>query len=542
MTEVIDNIKSGKSPFQPFYYAAVLIFGILIGIFLADKNLFSIKIGAEDNPNKLVSLIDFIEENYVDSVDKKLIIDDAIEAILNRLDPHSSYFTPEQYAQAQEELNGSYDGIGIEFIILRDTLMVNRVIENGPSMQAGLQAGDRIVQVDGKNIAQIGLTNEFVMKMLKGKSGTTVDLDIKRKKETLKIAVQRGALPLPSVTASYAINSGIGYLKLERFGQNAYNEVVSAVRNLRYDGCTSLIIDLRDNGGGLLEQSTAITEEFLEAGQLMVYTEGLHSQRKDYVTQKRGEFVDMKLVVLIDENSASASEILAGALQDWDRALIVGRRSFGKGLVQNEVLLPDNSAIRLSTARYYTPTGRCIQKPYDKKELYHQETSNRWNSGEVYNESQIVKNDSMKKLTPKGRAVYGGGGIIPDVFAPYDSTKSSYNFAQIVNFGIIRNVGFDYLDHNKSITKKFSGSNDFMLKYSVPEGLIQEVFTAAELQNISVGQNEKNKIKMLISERMKAQITRSIYGEKAMIEFINSSDRDVSSAINALENYEQFFK
>lgn len=280
MTEDIDNIKSGKSPFQPFYYAAVLIFGILIGIFLADKNLFSIKIGAEDNPNKLVSLIDFIEENYVDSVDKKLIIDDAIAAILNRLDPHSSYFTPEQYAQAQEELNGSYDGIGIEFIILRDTLMVNRVIENGPSMQAGLQAGDRIVQVDGKNIAQIGLTNESVMKMLKGKSGTTVDLDIKRKKETLRIAVQRGALPLPSVTASYAINSGIGYLKLERFGQNTYNEFVSAVRNLRYDGCTSLIIDLRDNGGGLLEQSTAITEEFLEAGQLMVYTEGLHSQEK----------------------------------------------------------------------------------------------------------------------------------------------------------------------------------------------------------------------------------------------------------------------
>ncbi|MFM2196086.1 MAG: hypothetical protein RL092_1686, partial [Bacteroidota bacterium] len=395
MTEDIDNIKSGKSPFQPFYYAAVLIFGILIGIFLADKNLFSIKIGAEDNPNKLVSLIDFIEENYVDSVDKKLIIDDAIAAILNRLDPHSSYFTPEQYAQAQEELNGSYDGIGIEFIILRDTLMVNRVIENGPSMQAGLQAGDRIVQVDGKNIAQIGLTNESVMKMLKGKSGTTVDLDIKRKKETLRIAVQRGALPLPSVTASYAINSGIGYIKLERFGQNTYNEFVSAVRNLRYDGCTSLIIDLRDNGGGLLEQSTAITEEFLEAGQLMVYTEGLHSPRKDYVTQKRGEFVDMKLAVLIDENSASASEILAGALQDWDRALIVGRRSFGKGLVQNEVLLPDNSAIRLTTARYYTPTGRCIQKPYDKKDLYHQETSNRWNSGEMYNESQIVKNDSM---------------------------------------------------------------------------------------------------------------------------------------------------
>jgi carboxyl-terminal processing protease len=542
MTEEIDNIKSGKSPFQPFYYAAVLIFGILIGIFLADKNLFSIKIGAEDNPNKLVSLIDFIEENYVDSVDKKLIIDDAIAAILNRLDPHSSYFTPEQYAQAQEELNGSYEGIGIEFIILRDTLMVNRVIENGPSMQAGIFPGDRIVQVDGRGITGIGLTNESVMKMLKGKSGTTVELDIKRKSQTLKIAVQRGALPLPSVTASYELKPSVGYLKLERFGQNTYNEFVSAVRNLRYDGCNSLIIDLRDNGGGLLEQSTAIAEEFLEAGQLMVYTEGLHSPRKDYVTQKRGEFVDMKLAVLIDENSASASEILAGALQDWDRALIVGRRSFGKGLVQNEVLLPDNSAIRLTTARYYTPTGRCIQKPYDKKEAYHQETNNRWNSGEMYNESQIVKNDSMKKLTPKGRAVYGGGGIIPDVFAPYDSTKTSYSFAQIVNMGIIRNLGFDFLDHNKSITKKFNNSSEFIEKYSVPEGLIQEVFTNATQQNISITQNEKTRLRTLVSERMKAQITRTLYGEKAMIELLNASDRDISSAINALENYEQFFK
>lgn len=542
MTEQVDNIKSGKSPFQPFYYAAVLIFGIVIGIFLADKNLFSIKIGAEDNPNKLVSLIDFIEENYVDSVDKKIIIDDAIAAILNRLDPHSSYFTPEQYAQAQEELNGSYDGIGIEFIILRDTLMVNRVIENGPSMQAGLLAGDRIIQVDGKNISAIGLTNESVMKLLKGKSGTSVNLDLKRKSESLKVTVQRGALPLPSVTASYELQPSIGYVKIERFGQNTYNEFVSAVRNLRLDGCSSLVIDLRDNGGGLLEQSTAIAEEFLEAGQLMVYTEGLHSPRKDYITNKRGEFVDMRLAVLIDENSASASEILAGALQDWDRALIVGRRSFGKGLVQNEVLLPDNSAIRLTTARYYTPTGRCIQKPYDKKDVYQQETNSRWESGEMYDESQIVKNDSMKKLTPKGRAVYGGGGIIPDVFTPYDSTKVSFSFVQLVNSGILRNIGFDYLDHNRGLVKKYPTSTDFSAKYTVPELLIQNVFAVAEKENLSLAISEKNKLRPLISERMKAQISRSLFGEQAMIEFINSSDNDISSAINALENYDQLFK
>ena len=542
MTEQVDNIKSGKSPFQPFYYAAVLIFGIVIGIFLADKNLFSIKIGAEDNPNKLVSLIDFIEENYVDSVDKKIIIDDAIAAILNRLDPHSSYFTPEQYAQAQEELNGSYDGIGIEFIILRDTLMVNRVIENGPSMQAGLLAGDRIIQVDGKNISAIGLTNESVMKLLKGKSGTSVNLDLKRKSESLKVTVQRGALPLPSVTASYELQPSIGYVKIERFGQNTYNEFVSAVRNLRLDGCSSLVIDLRDNGGGLLEQSTAIAEEFLEAGQLMVYTEGLHSPRKDYITNKRGEFVDMRLAVLIDENSASASEILAGALQDWDRALIVGRRSFGKGLVQNEVLLPDNSAIRLTTARYYTPTGRCIQKPYDKKDVYQQETNSRWESGEMYDESQIVKNDSMKKLTPKGRAVYGGGGIIPDVFTPYDSTKVSLSFVQLVNSGILRNIGFDYLDHNRGLVKKYPSSTDFSAKYTVPELLIQNVFAVAEKENLSLAISEKNKLRPLISERMKAQISRSLFGEQAMIEFINSLDNDISSAINALENYDQLFK
>ncbi|MFM7769164.1 MAG: S41 family peptidase, partial [Bacteroidota bacterium] len=472
MSEEIDNIKSGKSPFQPFYYAAVLIFGILIGIFLADKNLFSIKIGAENNPNKLVSLIDFIEENYVDSVDKKLIIEDAIAAILNRLDPHSSYFTPEQYAQAQEELNGSYDGIGIEFLILRDSLMVNRVMDNGPSFKAGLKSGDRIVQVNGQDISGNSLTNEGVMKLLKGKSGSTVDLTIKRNREYLNFTINRGALPLPSVLASYSYSKNLGYIKIDRFGQNTHNEFVTAVRNLKYEGCNSLIIDLRDNGGGLLDQATAIAEEFLDQGKLIVYTEGVHSPRREYVSQKTGEFADLKLAILINESSASASEILAGSLQDWDRALIIGRRSFGKGLVQNEILLPDNSAIRLTTARYFTPTGRCIQKPYDQKDLYHQETSNRWGSGEMFDESQIVKNDSMKKITPKGRFVYGGGGIIPDLFIPFDSTNTSLAFAEIVNAGIIRNICFDYIDNNESTIRKFDSKKEFNSRFNVPESLL----------------------------------------------------------------------
>jgi carboxyl-terminal processing protease len=484
MSEEIQNEKSGKSPLQPLYYSFVLIAGILIGTLLADKDLLSIKTGAEDNPNKLVSLIDFIEDNYVDNIDKKKIIDDAIASILKNLDPHSYYLNPEQYAKTKEEMSGSYEGVGVEFLILRDSLMVNRVVPFGPSFRAGIQSGDRIVQVDGKDISGKSLNNDGVMKMLKGEAGSAVNIGVLRKNQYLYFSIERGSLPLPSVTSSYKVEEGLGYIKIDRFAKTTYTEFLSEGNSLRNQGCTKFILDLRGNGGGLLDQATSIAEEFLEKDRLMVYTSGTHTGRNDYNTQKRGAFADIQVTVLIDEYSASASEIVAGALQDWDRAIVVGRRSFGKGLVQSEIELPDRSALRLTTARYYTPSGRCIQKPYGDSSKYFNETHERWLSGELFNEDKITHVDSLKFYTPSGRTVYGGGGITPDVFIPFDSASTSYALIDIINSGILRRLCFDYVDQKRSSLSSWTSFSLYQKNYKIEDALLEKTLLSAKENNI----------------------------------------------------------
>ena len=541
MSEEIQNEKSGKSPLQPLYYAFVLIVGILLGTLLADKNILTIKTGKEDNPNKLVSLIDFIEDNYVDSVDKKKIIDDAIASILKNLDPHSYYLNPEEYAKAKEEMSGSYEGVGVEFLILRDSLMVNRVVPFGPSFRAGIQSGDRIVQVDGKDISGKSLNNDGVMKMLKGDAGSVVNISVLRKKEYLNFNVERGSLPLPSVPSFYKIEDGLGYIKIDRFARTTYDEFLAAGNALKNQGCNKFILDLRGNGGGLLDQATSIAEAFLEKDRLMVYTSGTHTGRSDYNTIKRGVFVDIQVTVLIDEYSASASEIVAGALQDWDRAIVVGRRSFGKGLVQSEMELPDKSALRLTTARYYTPSGRCIQKPYGDSSKYFNETHQRWLSGELFNQEKITHVDSLKFYTPSGRVVYGGGGITPDVFIPFDSTSTSFALIDIINSGILRNLCFDYVDQNRSALSSWKSFDLYQKNYKTEEALLEKTLLSAKENNILYTKAEVAKLKTQCSLRFKAQIARALFDENAMIRIMNAADPELLKAVEISKNYNSYF-
>jgi carboxyl-terminal processing protease len=541
MSEEIQNEKSGKSPLQPLYYAFVLIAGILIGTLLADKNLLSIKTGTEDNPNKLVSLIDFIEDNYVDDVDKKKIIDDAIASILKNLDPHSYYLNPEEYAKAKEEMSGSYEGVGVEFLILRDSLMVNRVVPFGPSFRAGIQSGDRIVQVDGQDISGKSLNNDGVMKMLKGEAGSQVNISVLRKKEYFNYNVERGSLPLPSVPSFYKVEDGLGYIKIDRFAKTTYNEFLTAGNSLRNQGCSKFILDLRGNGGGLLDQATSIAEEFLEKDHLMVYTSGTHAGRNDYNTQKRGSFADVQVTVLIDEYSASASEIVAGALQDWDRAIVVGRRSFGKGLVQSEIELPDKSALRLTTARYYTPTGRCIQKPYGDSSKYFNETHQRWLSGELFHPEKITHVDSLKFYTPSGRVVYGGGGITPDVFIPFDSTSTSFALIDIINFGILRHLCFDYVDQNRAALANWKSFDQYQKNYITEDALLEKTLTSAKENNILYTKAEVAKLKSQCALRYKAQIARALFDENAMIRIMNAEDPELLRAVEISKNYNTYF-
>ena len=541
MSEEIQNEKSGKSPLQPLYYAFVLIVGILLGTLLADKNILTIKTGKEDNPNKLVSLIDFIEDNYVDSVDKKKIIDDAIASILKNLDPHSYYLNPEEYAKAKEEMSGSYEGVGVEFLILRDSLMVNRVVPFGPSFRAGIQSGDRIVQVDGKDISGKSLNNDGVMKMLKGDAGSVVNISVLRKKEYLNFNVERGSLPLPSVPSFYKVEDGLGYIKIDRFARTTYDEFLAAGNALKNQGCNKFILDLRGNGGGLLDQATSIAEAFLEKDRLMVYTSGTHTGRSDYNTIKRGVFVDIQVTVLLDEYSASASEIVAGALQDWDRAIVVGRRSFGKGLVQSEMELPDKSALRLTTARYYTPSGRCIQKPYGDSSKYFNETHQRWLSGELFNQEKITHVDSLKFYTPSGRVVYGGGGITPDVFIPFDSTSTSFALIDIINSGILRHLCFDYVDQNRSALSSWKSFDLYQKNYKTEEALLEKTLLSAKENNILYTKAEVAKLKAQCSLRFKAQIARALFDENAMIRIMNAADPELLKAVEISKNYNSYF-
>jgi len=430
---------------------------------------------------KLQSTLNYIQSFYVDTVNQSQLVDEAIIAMLKQLDPHSVYIPAEDVEAVNQPLLGSFNGVGIQYNVLNDTILVVKTIKGGPSEAVGLRAGDRVIYIEGELVAGVGITTEKIKALLMGQTGTDVELSVVRNesKELMDYVVTRNKVPIYSLDAAYMIDNEIGYIKINKFSLTTVDEFRVAIGRLKKQGLQNLILDLRGNGGGYLHIATQLADEFLESGKLIVYTEGVRSPRNETYASGRGEFEQGKLVVLIDEGSASASEIVTGAIQDWDRGIVIGRRSFGKGLVQQPYTLNDGSLIRLTIARYYTPSGRLIQKPYDEGyENYNLDLANRATNGEMQNSDSIHFNDSLVFFTKLNhRLVFGGGGIMPDIFVPQDSIFNSEILLQLIEKEIISSFSLQYADANRNMfDQKFKYANNFISQFSVNEEIIQSFF------------------------------------------------------------------
>ena len=439
---------------MPLVIAVCVVVGILIGTFYA-KHYGGTKLGIiNGSSNKLNALLRVIDDQYVDTVNMTDLVEKAMPQILAELDPHSTYIPAQKLEEVNSELEGSFSGIGVQFTIQEDTIHINSVVPGGPSEKVGLMAGDRIVMVNDSLFVGKGLTNEKAMRNLKGPKGTTVKLGIKRasEKELLDFTITRGDIPQNTIDAAYMINDKFGYVQISKFGRTTHVELLNAIAQLTHKDCQGLIIDLRDNTGGYMEAATRMVNEFLPEGKLIVYTQGRKYPRMQEYANGTGSCQKMPIVVLVNEGSASASEIFAGAIQDNDRGTIVGRRSFGKGLVQQPIDFSDGSAIRLTIARYYTPSGRCIQRPYENgnNSEYEMDWINRYEHGEFFSKDSIKLDEAQKYYTTLGRPVYGGGGIMPDVFVPQDTTGVSSYLIEVSNKGLILQFSFQYSDRNRS--------------------------------------------------------------------------------------------
>ena len=499
---------------------------------------------------KFSKVLGLIETFYVDSVDKAEMVDNAIVRMLKELDPHSVYISKEDVQKMNEPLQGSFEGIGIQFNIMNDTLLVVSPISGGPSEKVGILAGDRIVKIDDELVAGIGLTNKIVFDRLRGDKGTKVIVSIKRgdDSELLDFEIIRDKIPIYSLDAAYMVNDNSAYIKLNRFAATTMNEYSKAINELRDKGAENIILDLTNNGGGYLNMAFELANEFLQQGQMVVYTEGLNNPRQDYKASKFNNDNYRKVVIMIDEGSASASEIVTGAIQDWDRGVVVGRRSFGKGLVQRPFNLPDKSMIRLTIANYYTPTGRLIQKPYDNGvEAYHKEMITRYNNGELSNEDSIHFPDSLKFYTLNNkRTVYGGGGIMPDIFVPIDTTGYSNYYRDLIRKGIINHFVIQYLDNNrKKLEHKFSNDDEvlddagfieFKSSFDITEGIINNLVKFAESKNLPFDAEGLKKSKIQLKTNLKALIARDLWGTSMYFEIINQLDPIFLEAVKVLED------
>lgn len=488
--------------------------------------------------DKIENLISLIDEQYVDTVDTDSLTEDIMVDLVSKLDPHSVYIPASDLEAVNDDMEGSFSGIGVQFNIQNDTVMIVSVISGGPSEKVGLMAGDRVVKVNdtvfvGKNV----ISNEKVMRKLRGKKGTKVTLDIRRTgtKELLKYAIMRDEIPVNSVTSAYIIAPGIGFIGVDKFAQTTYDEFVHAIAELRAKGAKKYIVDLRENSGGLLDVAVRMINEFLPKGETIVYSEGKAMKRADAVADGNGSCLSNPLVVLIDEFSASASEIFAGAVQDNDRGTVVGRRSFGKGLVQQQIPFSDGSAVRLTVARYYTPSGRSIQKPYKigKGSEYEQDLLNRFRHGELDSKDSIQVKDTLKYKTLKGRTVYGGGGIMPDVFVPRDTSEYSPYLTQVVNKGLVYQFAFQYTDKNRTILNTMKTWQQ-MKKYLLTQNLLPQFTTFAVSKGIPVNTKEINISKNIIQNQIEALIIRNFLGDTGFYPAINENDKTIEKALEVL--------
>lgn len=536
-------MKNNNTRFIPFLLAICLIAGIAIGTFYA--NHFSgNKLGIiNTSSNKLNALLRIIDDQYVDTVNMGELVEEAMPQILSELDPHSSYIPAKDLEAVNADLKGSFSGVGIQFTIQNDTIHVNSVIQGGPSEKVGLMAGDRIIEIDDSAFVGKIVTNSEAMKRLKGEKGSKVKLGVYRpgEKDLLHFTVIRGNIPVKSIDAAYMINEKVGYIKVNKFGETTYPELLIALAKLNQKNCEGLIVDLRGNTGGYMAAAIQMVNEFLPNNRLIVYTQGRKSPREDYNSNGTGSNQKMPLVVLVDEGSASASEIFAGAIQDNDRGTIVGRRSFGKGLVQQPIEFSDGSAIRLTIARYYTPSGRCIQKPYEKgkESEYELDLLTRYEHGEFFSADSIKQDETEVYHTRLGRPVYGGGGIMPDIFVPQDTTGMTSYFRMAANRGLIIRYTFDYTDQNRSTMQKYD-TPEKMEAYLKGQNLLNKFAAWAEKKGLKRRNNLMMKSRRLFEMSLYGNIIYNMLGMEAYVEYLNESDKTVLKAVEILEKGESF--
>ena len=520
----------------------------LLSLWIAATCFSAVAQKPDMDARKLQMALYAVTNLYVDPTDEGKLVEDAIVGMLEKLDPHSTYTDPEETKEMTEPLEGNFDGIGIQFNVLTDTVYVIQVIPGGPSEKVGLVAGDRIVQVNDTVIAGVKMKTTDIMKRLRGPKGSEVRVKVKRngEAELLDFTIVRGKIPVHSIDAVYMADKSIGYIKLNRFAASSTDEFKEALKTLDKKGMKKLILDLQGNGGGYLNVAIELADEFLARGKQIVYTQGSKQKRQDAISTAQGSFEDGELVILVDESSASASEILSGAVQDWDRGVIVGRRTFGKGLVQRPLPLPDGSMIRLTVARYYTPTGRCIQKPYEKGkgEDYAHDLIDRYNRGELMSADSIHFPDSMKYSTlANGRTVYGGGGIMPDVFIPMDTTRYSDYHRDIVAKGLVNRVAMNYLDrHREELGKTYKKPQVYKEKFVVTDEIMNELKKMAEEVKITFKEEEYNRSLPLIQLQIKALIARDLYDMTEYFYIINDVNDSYQEALRILNDEERYHK
>lgn len=528
-------MSNKNNKWQPFIYGLVLALGLSIGIFLRPATSVRAFIGGSDKFSEMLSII---QEAYVDTIDRKELENQTFNELLSNLDPHSVYIPAEDLKSANEQLDGNFEGIGVEFNIVSDTIMVVTPINGGPSQELGIQPGDRIVQVDTLNVAGVGITSEKVFKLLRGKGGSKVKVGIYRigAKGIIYYTITRGTIPIFSVDAWRMLDKETGYIKVSRFAEKTHEEFLTAFEELKKQQLKNLILDLRGNPGGYLSTAIALTDEFLDDRKLIVYTQGRTKPRAEYESERPGVFEQGKLIVLVDEGSASASEILSGAMQDWDRGMVIGRRSFGKGLVQEPFELKDGSALRLTVSRYYTPSGRCIQKDYSDKVNYEHDLINRYQNGELESDHPNAIFDSTPYYTKKlKRVVYGGGGIYPDKFVPIDTSFQSRFLTELVGNGLLGKYAYEYLDKNR---KRISGIKSLdayvaSFNFSMAD---YESFIAFAIKN-GVGSpsaTDKAKSERFIKQQLKALIARQIWRDQGYYRVIQEDDKVMKVALQQM--------
>ncbi len=533
-------MKSNR--FYPLVMALCIALGILIGAFYANHfggSRLNIIAGGS---NKLTNLLHIIEDQYVDSTNIDSIVEAAIPQVLAELDPHSVYFTADRAEAETELLHGSFFGVGVEFTIREDTIRVENVVAGGPAERAGLLAGDKIVSIDGKPFVGKEVTNDEAMKRLKGPKDTKVKVGVLRygSSEEKQFVVTRGEIRQKSVSATYMLDSHTGYIRIKNFGETTYAELLIALATLSESGLQDLVLDLRENGGGYLQSAVQIANEFLPKNRLIVYTEGRRSKRQDYRSDGHGSYQHIPLIVLINESSASSAEILAGALQDNDRATIIGRRSFGKGLVQQEIGFPDKSRVRLTVARYYTPSGRCIQKPYvaGDEDSYVQDLVNRYANGEFFSEDSI-KHSGKEFHTANGRTVYEGGGITPDIFVAEDTTNVTSYYKQIAMSGLVLQFAYSYTDNNRQTLKKYDTLKD-LETYLAKQNLVEQFVSYAETRGVKRRNVMIKKSYSLLDRYIKSRVIYNMMSEDAWTEYVNEDDEVLAKAKEVLAKGEAF--